>query len=107
MSKNLDKLTEVTYPRGRIRIKKGGKVATILSDTEYHRDGDNLEMKYDTAVGGRVFHVTSVLPMHPASTPTQKIRSLIDLDTKKLDFYRDLRYNKDTVSACPEKEDNL
>lgn len=105
MSKNLDELTEATYPRGRIRIKKGGKVVTILSDTQYYRNGDNLEMKYDTSVNGRVFHVTTVLPACPASTPSQKIQSLIDIcsesSSKTLDFYQNPGYNNSTVQACP------
>lgn len=88
MKKKSDKLTEAPNPRGRIRIKKDGKVATILSDTEYCRNRENLELKYDTTVNGRLFHVASVLPVHPVSTPTEKMKSYIDLRLEVVNIWR-------------------
>ena len=34
-------------------------------------------------IGGKVFHVTSVFPMHATAKPTDKLLSLIDTDLKK------------------------
>ena len=60
-----------------------GSVATVFRDTAYfERDGCAVHER-EMVVGDRLFHVTSVFPDAPTSTPTDTMLELIDAELEK------------------------
>lgn len=62
-----------------------GSVLTFFDDTEYWQYQNEFTLKRDMVIGGKVFHISSVLQDEDTatSTPTEKLLSHIDLQLKK------------------------
>lgn len=71
------------HPRGRIIIKHNGKVHTIFSDCEYHRTPATVERTRVLVIEGMEYELTSVFDTAPASTPSEKLLSYIDILSEK------------------------
>ena len=71
--------------RAILRELRSGDVLTMYRDTEYWQTRNEFTLKRDMVIGGKVFHISSVLQDEDTatSTPTEKLLSHIDLQLKK------------------------
>lgn len=60
-----------------------GKAMPIYRDSGVYFDEECIRTERQMKINGRTFFVTSVFPTVAASTPTEKIIKLIDLDSMK------------------------
>lgn len=69
--------------RAILRKEGDGSVATIFRDTMYQITEDGATHQREMLVGDKRFLVTSVFPIEPTATPTDKMLAVIDAGLKK------------------------
>lgn len=60
-----------------------GMLMPVYRDAGVFFDNDGMRTERQMTINGQTFFVTSIFPAAGATTPTEKILTLIDLDLKK------------------------
>jgi len=66
-----------------IDCERNGKSVALFADTEMREDTDTLCLERQMLIEGRRYRITSVFAPDAASTPTDKLLSVIDADLEK------------------------
>lgn len=63
--------------------QQDGRIMSVYRDAGVYFDEAGMRTERQMRINGQTFFVTSVFPTVAASTPTEKIIKLIDLDSMK------------------------
>ena len=66
-----------------LRQVEDGGVTTAFRDTAHWDRDDGFARERNMLIGGKCFRITSVFPVTPTATPTDKLLTLIDTELKK------------------------
>ena len=69
--------------QAKLRRTEDGEVATVFRDTVTHEEEDCIAKQREMLIGGRRFCITSVFPVEPSATPTDKLIACIDAELEK------------------------
>ena len=71
------------YPERAVLRKSDGGVVTTYRDCKYRVTEDSFTKERAMVVNGKTYLVTSVFPLEPSATPTEKMLSYIDSELEK------------------------
>ena len=71
------------YPERAIHRRSEGGVSTTYRDCKSRVTEDSFTKERAMVVNGKTYLVTSVFPLEPSATPTEKMLSYIDSELEK------------------------
>ena len=71
------------YPERAFHRRSDGGVITTYRDCKYRITDDICTKERTMVINGKTYLVTSVFPLEPSATPTEKMLSYIDSELEK------------------------